>query len=228
MSNRMIAWLSVLGVIVGIAFSIFLTQTLLAPIIERADWFPDNGIFGVVVWLFLYVFLALLAAPASFHKFISGILFGFWIGWVIAFVGAVMGAILPFLLAKKYLHGFVENKTANKPIIEGVKKAVKDNGFKCVFLTRVSLVMPYAMLNYGYGLTDVSWKDYVLGSSGMIVPSALYAYWGSQSADIVSAINGTRDWTYWTALTASMILTIWIIYYLRNLTVANIGLSDGK
>ena len=100
MSNRMIAWLSILGVVVGIAFSIFLTQTLLAPIIERADWFPDNGIIGVVLWLLLYVFLALLAAPASFHKFISGILFGFWLGWVIAFVGAVMGAILPFCLQK--------------------------------------------------------------------------------------------------------------------------------
>ena len=43
MSKKLVATLSVAGVIGGIAFTIFLTQTLLAPIIEKANWFPENG-----------------------------------------------------------------------------------------------------------------------------------------------------------------------------------------
>ena len=228
MSKNLWAWLSVFGVIFGIAFTIFLTQTLLSPLIEKAGWFADNGALGVILWLVLYVILALLVAPASLHKFISGVIFGFWLGWLYAFIGAVLGAILPFLLTKKYAYEFVGKKLENKPALNALKKAVGQDGFRCVFLTRVSLVIPYPVLNYGYGLTDVKWRDYILGSSGMIVPGALYAYWGSQASSIASAVNSSKDWTYWSAMLVSIVLTIWIIYYLRKITIQQIGLDAVK
>ena len=58
----------------------------------------------------------------------------------------------------------------DKPTLRAMKKAVGEDGLKCVFLTRVSLVIPYPVLNYGFGLTDVTWRDYILGCTGMIVP----------------------------------------------------------
>ena len=224
----MMATLGVGGVLGGIAFAIFLTQTLLAPLIEKASWFPENGLLGIAAWLLLYIVLALLVAPASLHKFISGILFGFWAGWAIAFIGACLGAILPFLLTKKYLYNWVENKLKRKPTLNALKKAVNEDGLKCVFLTRISLIIPYPMLNYGYGLTDVTWKDYLIGNTGMIVPGALYAYWGSKAADLSVAMNEGRDWTYWTAILASIILTIWIIVHLRKITLAQIALDTSN
>ena len=96
MSKKLVASLSVAGVVGGIAFTIFLTQTLLAPLIEKAYWFPENGAIGIAAWLLLYVILALLVAPASFHKFVSGVLFGFWGGWIIAFVGACLAQFFHF------------------------------------------------------------------------------------------------------------------------------------
>ncbi|MDC0556557.1 VTT domain-containing protein [Candidatus Poseidoniaceae archaeon] len=225
MSSKGMATLSIFGVIGGIAFTIYLTQTLLAPLIEKATWFPENGLLGIAAWLLLYVILALLIAPASLHKFISGVLFGFWGGWAIAFIGACLGAILPFWLTKKYLHGFVDSKLSRKPTLRAMKKAVSEDGLRCVFLTRVSLVIPYPVLNYGYGLTDVTWRDYLLGNAGMIVPGALYAYWGSRAADLSVAMDEGRDWTYWTAIVASIILTVWIIAYLRKITLSHIALE---
>jgi len=226
MSKRLMGSLSVIGVISGIVFTIFLTQTLLAPLIEKATWFPDNGALGIVAWLLLYVILTLLIAPASLHKFVSGVLFGFWGGWIIAFIGGCLGAILPFWLSKKYMNEWIDKKMRGKPTLRALKKAVSKDGLRCVFLTRVSLVIPYPVLNYGFGLTDVTWRDYLLGSIGMIVPAALYAYWGSKAADLSAAMNEGRDWTYWTALTASIILTIWIIAYLRQITLAHIALEE--
>ena len=229
MSKRLMATLSIIGVISGIAFVIFLTQTLLAPLIEKAEWFPENGILGIIAWLLLYVALTLLIAPASLHKFVSGVLFGFWGGWIIAFIGACLGAILPFWLTKKYIYKLVDRRMQKKPTLRALKTAVGEDGLRCVFLTRVSLVIPYPVLNYGFGLTDVTWKDYLIGSTGMIVPSALYAYWGSKAADISVAMSeGGRDWTYWTALVASIVLTIWIIVYLRRITLAHIALDEGN
>lgn len=227
-SKRTLAALSVGGVVSGIAFTIYLTQTIFAPIIEEAYWFPENGFIGIIAWLILYVILALLVAPASFHKFVSGVLFGFWGGWVIAFIGAFLGSILPFWLTKKYLYQRVERKLQNRPVLSAMKKAVSEDGLTCVFLTRTSLVIPYPVLNYGYGLTDVKWKDYLIGNFGMLVPGALYAYWGSQASDIAAAFNQTKDWTYWAAITVSIIVTIWIIAYLRNITLAHIAIDEPK
>ena len=227
-SNRVIASLSVGGVIGGIAFTIYLTQTLLSPLIEKAQWFPDNGLLGIGCWLLLYIILALLVAPASLHKFISGVLFGFWGGWAIAFIGACLGAILPFWLTKKYLYGWIGKRMSKKPTLNALKQAVGEDGLRCVFLTRISLVIPYPVLNYGYGLTDVTWKDYLLGNAGMIVPGALYAYWGSKAADLSVAVNEGRDWTYWAAIIASIILTIGIIVYLRRITLAHIALETSE
>ena len=102
----------------------------------------------------------------------------------------------------------MEAKLTKKPTLNALKKAVGEDGFRCVFLTRVSLVIPYPVLNYGFGLTDVTWKDYLLGNTGMIVPGALYAYWGSKAADLSVAVDEGRDWTYWTAIVASILLTI--------------------
>jgi uncharacterized membrane protein YdjX (TVP38/TMEM64 family) len=220
------AALGIGGVIGGIALTVYLTQTLLAPLVEKANWFPENGGIGILAWLLLYVILALLVAPASLHKFISGVLFGFWQGWAIAFVGACLGAILPFWLTKRYLYDRVGKKMNDKPTLNALKKAVSEDGLRCVLLTRVSLVVPYAVLNYGYGLTDVSWRDYLVGNIGMIVPGALYAYWGSKAADLSIAMDGGRDWTYWTAISLSILLTAWIIVYLRRITLAHIALDS--
>ena len=62
----------------------------------------------------------------------------------------------------------------------------------------------------------------------MLVPGALYAYWGSKAADLSVAMNEGRDWTYWAAIIASIIVTIWVIAYLRKLTLANIALYEAN
>jgi hypothetical protein len=62
----------------------------------------------------------------------------------------------------------------------------------------------------------------------MLVPGALYAYWGSQAADLSVAMSEGRDWTYWAAIIASVIVTIWVIAYLRKLTLANIALEEAN
>ena len=147
---------------------------------------------------------------------------------MIAFVGSCLGAILPFWLTKKYLYAWVGQKMSKKPTITALRQAFGEDGLRCVFLTRISLVIPYPVLNYGYGITDVSWKDYLLGNAGMIVPSALYAYWGSKAVDLSAAMNDGRDWTYWGAVIASVILTVWIIVYLRRITLAHIALESSE
>ncbi|MEO1762406.1 MAG: VTT domain-containing protein, partial [Cyanobacteria bacterium J06629_18] len=48
-----------------------------------------------------------------------------------------------------------------------------------VFLTRLSPIFPFNLLNYAFGVTQVSLKDYIFGSIGMIPGTVMYVYMGS-------------------------------------------------
>ena len=52
--------------------------------------------------------------------------------------------------------------------------------------TRLCPLLPFNLLNYALGITQVSLKDYVLGSFGMIPTTMLYVYFGSLVGDIAA------------------------------------------
>ena len=227
MMSRKLALLTVLGTIGGIALTIVLTQTLLQPLIDRLDWFENSGWMGAFVFLILYIPMGLLLVPASFHKFVAGMLFGFWIGWVIAWVGAMLGAIIPFILARRWLEPWVRTKIEANRLMVGIEEAIVEDGWFTVWLTRMSLVIPYAGLNYGFGATRVSFKNYVIGNLGMIVPGVLYAWWGSQADGIADAARDGGTPGYWAAMIGSAIITVGMVIHLRKLTLKHIAVDSG-
>ena len=60
-----------------------------------------------------------------------------------------------------------------------------------VLLTRLVMVLPYPALNYTLGLTNVSLKDYVLGTNtGMVIPFFLFVYLGTTASNIAAIMSG--------------------------------------
>ena len=223
MMSRKLALLTIVGTIAGIVFTIFLTQTLLQPLIVRLDWFANSGWIGAVAFLILYIPMGLMLVPASFHKFVAGMLFGFWVGWIIAWVGAMIGAILPFLLARKWLEPWIRRRVNENHLMISIEEAIVEDGWFTVWLTRMSLVIPYAGLNYGFGATRISNRDYLIGNLGMIVPGVLYAWWGSQADGIADATRDGGTPGYWAAMIGSAIITAGMVVHLRRLTLEHIA-----
>ena len=200
-------------VIGGILLSMTLTRILLNPLIEQISWFNNSGSFGIALFLLLYIILGILVIPASFHKYLSGIIFGFSLGVLIAWIGSMLAAIIPFLLAKRWLKPYAEKLLEKNPKLIGIEKAIVTDKWKTVALTRVSLVIPYGILNYAFGATDINLKDYLIGNTAMILPAIMYAWWGSQTRVIAGAIEtGERGSSYTISLIISLGLTIWLIY----------------
>ena len=111
-------------VIGGIILSMTLTQLILSQAIELISWFGDSGIQGKIAFIGLYVVFGILVIPASFHKYLSGILFGFTIGLLIAWVGAMIAAIIPFLLGKRWLNPYAQKLLDKNPKLRGLEKAI--------------------------------------------------------------------------------------------------------
>ena len=223
-----IASSGVLIVIVGIVLSMSITQLLLSQIIEQMSWFTESGLTGVLVFILIYVIFGILVIPASFHKYLSGILFGFSLGVLVAWIGSMVAAIIPFLLAKKWLNPFAQKLLNNNPKLQGLEKAISRDKWRTVALARVSLVLPYGILNYAFGATDIKFKHYLVGNLAMIVPSVMYVWWGSQTRIIAGAIETKeKGLSYTISIIISVLITIWLIIRSHNIS-KNISLFENE
>ena len=168
-------------VVVGIVITISLTQVLVNLFFDYLDWFNKNETFGIVIFMSLYIVFGIIALPASFHKYLAGVIYGFGPGIIIAWIGSMIGAIAPFFLGKKWMNPYARKTLENYPSLKGLEDEMTKQGVKVVALTRASLVIPYGVLNYAYGATKVKFKDFTIGNFAMIIPSIMYAWCGSQT-----------------------------------------------
>ena len=168
-------------VVVGIVITISLTQVMVNLFFDYLNWFTENETFGVVIFLSLYIVFGIIALPASFHKYLAGVIYGFGPGIIIAWIGSMIGAIAPFFLGKKWMNPYARKSLEHYPSLKGLEDEMAKQGVRVVALTRASLVIPYGVLNYAYGATKLKFKDFIIGNFVMIIPSIMYAWWGSQT-----------------------------------------------
>jgi len=109
-------------------------------------------------------------------------------------VGASVGAALSFLVSRYLARRRVEDWIQSKPRFAAVDRAVAKEGWKIVFLTRLSPIFPFNFQNYAYGLTRIPFWHYALASAIGIIPgSFLYVYLGSVGRSGLEAAAGGGD-----------------------------------
>ncbi len=99
--------------------------------------------------------------PGSLLTLGAGAIFG--VGWGTAWVsvGSMLGATAAFLIARRGGRARIAQRIEAHPKFVAIDKAVAAEGWRIVFLTRLSPVFPFTLLNYAFGLTHVSLRDYV-------------------------------------------------------------------
>lgn len=142
-------------------------------------WVNSLGWLAPIAFIVIYNIATLLFIPGSLLTLKGGCLFGLLWGSVYVLIAATIGATFAFLVGRYISRNWVCKQIGKNPKFKAIDKAVAKNGFKIVFLTRLSPIFPFNLLNYAFGVTQVSLKDYILGSIGMIPGTVMYVYMGS-------------------------------------------------
>lgn len=148
------------------------------------QWIDSLGVVGGMAFIAIYIIATVAFLPGSILTLGAGVVFGVVLGAMYVFVGAVLGAIAAFLVGRYLARGWISKKIEGNQKFASIDKAVAREGFKIVLLTRLSPVFPFNLLNYAFGITGVSLKDYALGSVGMIPGTVMYVYIGSLAGDL--------------------------------------------
>jgi uncharacterized membrane protein YdjX (TVP38/TMEM64 family) len=151
------------------------------------------GIVGLVAFAILYAVATVLLLPGSLLTLASGATFGLLPGFASVWCGATLGAALSFLVSRHLARRRVEAWVGKKPSFSAIDRAVAKEGWKVVFLTRLSPVFPFNFQNYAYGLTSVPFSQYVVASwIGMIPGTFLYVYLGTLGKSGLEAASGVE------------------------------------
>ncbi len=151
---------------------------------EALLWVNNLGAIGVIVFILIYNLATILFIPGSLLTLGGGAIYGVLWGSIYVFISATLGATIAFLIGRHFARNWVSQKIQAYPRFQLIDIAVAKNGLKIVLLTRLSPIFPFNLLNYAFGITRVSLRDYILGSLGMIPGTIMYVYIGSLAGDI--------------------------------------------
>jgi uncharacterized membrane protein YdjX (TVP38/TMEM64 family) len=193
-------------------------------------WVDSLGAIAPLAFIAIYNIATVLLIPGSVLTLGSGVLFGLGWGTVYVIIAATLGATMAFWIGRNFARGWVSRQLERYPKFEAIDRAVALQGFKIVALVRLSPLFPFNLLNYAFGITQVSLKDYVLGSVGMIPGTILYVYLGSLLGNIamIGAETSVSDpqtaQIQWITKIVGLAVTIAVTAYITH--VAKKALDD--
>lgn len=204
-------WLLIAAVVAAVAAAFFIFDVR-AVLREGLDAIGRLGAWGPVLFIAAYVVATVLFLPGSVLTLGAGAVFGVALGSVYVSIASTLGATAAFLVGRYLARDWVAKKIEGNAAFAAIDRAVAAEGWKIVGLTRLSPAFPFSLLNYAFGVTRVSLRDYVLASwIGMMPGTVMYVYVGSLARAAGDRSRTPAEWTlYAIGLIATIVVTIFV------------------
>ena len=166
-----------LGIIIAIILILFLGFWLFAKVTPEdiVEVVRESG-YGVMTYILLFTLLPVVFFPVPVLALAGGILFGLGLGSLYTFIGALLNCSLMFFMSKSMGREKLQRLLRDKlspSMYEKLMKAKSKEGFILLILLRLIPLVPYNLINYGFGLSPMGFKMYLLGSALGIIPGTL-------------------------------------------------------
>lgn len=143
------------------------------------------GLWGKIIFFALASIRPFIFMPVTFFFVTGGIIFGTVEGSFLAIAGLSISSSICYWLAHRFqclFHRIVQEKYIRK-----VQEAAATNLVTKIFSLRVTPGMPFDIISYASGLTNISYRKFILGTFlGAIPKGVLYTYLGDNLDNYLS------------------------------------------
>jgi uncharacterized membrane protein YdjX (TVP38/TMEM64 family) len=164
-------------------------------------WGQHHPVAGPIAYVMFVIVATVLFLPGSIAIMIGGFLFGFVPGLMLSVLAVPCGAQSAFEIGRWVTRPWVQDKLANNQRMHAIEGALAEHAFVIVVLTRLSLIIPFNLLNYAYGASSVRSATYLVATAvGMLPAIGLYVYLGTVARDLGQILSGQAARTeagYW-------------------------------
>lgn len=170
-------------------------------------------------FILAYILAAVLMVPGSILTLAAGALFGVALGVALVSVASTLGACCAFLAGRFLARDWVESRLESMPRFRALDRAVARKGWLIVLLARLSVVIPYNLLNYALGLSKVRFGAYLFSTfAGMLPAIFLYVYLGSVAGSLASLDQAGTPAMPQSLFIAGLFVTAVLIIVIARLT----------
>jgi len=132
------------------------------------------GIWSPVAYMVVYGVGVCLFLPGTLLTGLGAAIFGPYYGFVYVWIGAMLGASGAFIIGRTLGREFAASLIGNR--LKKYDDAIARNGFATVLYLRL-VYFPFTPMNFGMGLTKVTFRDYFLGTGlGIIVGTFIFTF----------------------------------------------------
>jgi len=131
----------------------------------------DNRLIAVLIYEVTAIFcLAFLAFPAMIFAFLAGVVFGAVSGTMLCVIACTIGAAIAFLIGRYFLKDSLRERVMKNRYMALLFFGRKRNMMISLAITRLVPIFPYNLQNYAYGITDIGFWPFTLGSFVFMIP----------------------------------------------------------
>jgi uncharacterized membrane protein YdjX (TVP38/TMEM64 family) len=191
-----------------VAFGVFLLAMVVASRavdlsrhVETAQaWTTALGILAPAAFVIVYVAATLTGVPGTPFTLLSPFLFGARTAFVVMVVASSVSALSGFLIARYLARDALTGRLGETDGFARLARLVEAHDWMVIPILRVVPIAPFAIVNYGFGLTGISVWRYLLWTELAMIPMNALLVLG---ADVLYHAL-TREAVSW-ALIAAMV-----------------------
>ena len=190
-------------------------------------WLGSLGYLAYPAFTGIYLSATLVGLPAIFLFLAAGSLFGFVHSLILVSFSDTLSVAVCYLLGRTVARKAVQKWIADRPHWGKFDRVVAKKGWKIVFLTRLSPILPSNVLNYGFSLTEIDFWQYIFVSWLAMLPViSLYVYLASVGTNLLS--GNSDDPKQIAASVIGLITALMAIAYTTKLMQSTIFAKEDK
>lgn len=182
---------------------------------EVQQWVKSVGIWGPLAFFLIYIGAVVATIPGTLFGIIAGALFGSLVGVLIISISSTVGASLTFLIARYFARDAIAHWLSKNRIMRRLDELTEQQGIMIVGLTRLIPLFPFTLLNYGFGLTKVSFKTYVFWSWLGMLPGTIIVVVGTDALT-QGITHGRMPWELIAVVLITTVILGLMIWYARR------------
>jgi uncharacterized membrane protein YdjX (TVP38/TMEM64 family) len=181
------------------------------------NWIESIGLLAPFFFLLVYGAATMFFLPTMVLTLAGGAIFGPTLGVFYNLFGATLGATCAFAFSRYWLSKKFKGKNniRYRKLIQGVEH----RGWPFVAVLRLLPIIPFSIVNYGLGLTNIKFKHYIVTTFIFLIPAEIfYTYCGYIGLDVfLKSAESVKHFNYFFLIVILIVVTFKLLSELVEL-----------
>lgn len=194
------------------------SASLLGLLYERQDLLHHLSTGQALLYFVVIAFtMAFALTPTTFVAIITGYYFG-WAGLPGMVLAYALAAAIGYELAQRLDHGKLRHFLHLFPKAEAVLGELQNQSWQLILLTRLSPVLPFALMTFVLAIVGVPRRRFLLASVLGMLPRSLFFYWlGTKASDVLTLLRDPNEGTLSKLVVVGLVAaSLFGLYYVFN------------